>query len=439
VWSPDGKHIAFFRQLGEALGLFVIKPDRTEENKVTQFKPAFYINVAWSPDSRRLAFLRSFQTNETVQYTEIFSRTLDDSIEHQITFDKKVIDDFCWTSTGEIVFNSNRGGGVGLWVIPEEGGVPKQLTLGAGADRFPRISKDAKHLAYLNESQNANLWAIDLQSKELQQLTFEDAIGWDGIRGVAYSPDGSKLIYWLENSYESSQNGFVVCNRDGSEPTKFALTIGKYTQIYALGILWFPDMKSVYFNCDRSDTIRKNPDSIDVKHCYFEHEFATNVTRKIGDGILIDISWDGKYILYARKDIYQVVLANKSAPDKIIKEIAFNRGMPHFSWDSKSVIVQDSIGVWSIPVDVGKNKHLIKTPKSFRLISPMPDGKSILGRMWDAASLNNVLVKVHLINASVEVIKEYSGLSSTVSPDGKTLVFVKVETMNRIIVLDNFR
>ena len=232
----------------------------------------------------------------TGQYTEIFSRTLDDSTEHQMTFDKKIIDDFCWTSTGEIVFNSNRSGGVGLWVIPEEGGTPKQLTLGAGVDRFPRISKDAKHLVYLNGFLTSNLWTIDLQTKELQQLTFEDA----RVRSVAYSPDGSKLIYWLENDFESSQIRFVICNKDGSEPTKFEPTIEKYEIVTDSVIYWSADMKSVFFSGFRSDTLRKNPDSIVFKYHFFEHELATNLTRKIGDGALFDISRDGKYLLYAR-------------------------------------------------------------------------------------------------------------------------------------------
>jgi Tol biopolymer transport system component/class 3 adenylate cyclase len=436
MWSPDGKHIAFFRSDGKEL--FVVKPDGTEEKKVTQIESVFFMNVAWSPDSRRLAFLRSFETAATGQYTEIFSRTLDDSTEHQITFDKKIIDDFCWTSTGEIVFNSNRGGGVDLWVMPEEGGTPKQLTLGAGVDRCPRISKDAKHLVYLNESQTSNLWTIDLQTKELQQLTSEDARVWS----VTYSPDGSKFIYWLENPFESSQNGFVICNKDGSEPTKFVPKIEKYTLLPPV-IRWSADMKSVFFSCFRSDTIRKNPDSIVVTFSLFEHELATNITRKIGDGAITDISRDGKYLLYS-PDLnfpFKAFLALKSAPDKIIKKIAIHETMPRFSWDSKSVITQDSIGVWFIPLDVGSSKHLIKTPKFFRFSGSMPDDKSILGTVADPASQSLTWVKLYCASGRVEKISNMRGYTtdSAVSPDDKTLVFTRFEAKNKIIVLDNFR
>lgn len=439
MWSPDGKRIAFFRQIGQALGLFIVKSDGTEETKVTQIEPVSFINIAWSPDSKRLAFLRSFGTATTGRYTEIFSRKLDDSTEHQITFDKKIIDDFCWTSTGEIVFNSNRSGGVGLWVMPEEGGTPKQLTLGAGADRFPRISKDAKHLVYLNESETSNLWTIDIQTKELQQLTFEDGY----VTSSAYSPDGSKLFYRLVYDFEPSQNGFVICNKDGSEPTKFEPTIEKH-QPWPLWIRWSADMKSVYFSGFQSDTIKKNPDSIVTKFSFFEREIATNITRKIGDGALIDISRDGKYLWYApdlNTPSPKAVLALKSVPNKIIKEIAFSfsRGLPRFSWDSKSAIVQDSIGVWYIPLDAEKNKHLIKTPKSFIFTGSMPDDRSILGVIAEPSSQIYNLVKVYYANGKIEEISKIPGYGPVVSPDSKTVVFRRVEAKNKIIVLDNFR
>ncbi len=436
IWSPNGKHIAFFRDNGREL--FVVNANGTEEKKISQIVwsgPIIFYNIAWSPDSRRLAFLRNFQTAETGQYTEIFSRKLDDSTENQITFDKKIIDDFCWTSTGEIVFNSNRGGSVNLWVIPEDGGVPKQLTLGAGIDRCPRISKDAKHLVYLNESQTSNLWTIDLQTKELQQLTFEDA----QIRGVACSPDGNKLIYSMENDFEPSQNGFVICNKDGSESNKFTPTIEKCKLSLDLGIYCSADMKSVFFNILQTDTIRKNPDSTVMNESFFEYGLTTNVTRKIGEGILLDISRNGKFILYAPKDLHRAVLALKSTPEKTIKEIAINGLIPHFSWNSKSAIVQDSIGVWFVPLDIGKNKHLIKTPKKFQLIYPMPDDKSILGIVADSDSQSGTLIKLNSATGKTEEIKKMRGYGAVVSPDGKTLLFIGFETKNRIIVLDNFR
>ena len=122
-----------------------------------------------------------------------------------------------------------------------------------------------------------------------------------------------------KTDFEPSQNRFVICNKDGSEPTKFEPKIEKYTLASALEIRWSVDMKSVFFSGFQSDTIKKNPDSIVAKFSFFEHEIATNITRKIGDGALIDISRDGKYLLYApdlNTPSAKAILALKSAPDQ---------------------------------------------------------------------------------------------------------------------------
>jgi len=449
VWSPDGKHIAFFRYIpGRAniiWELFIVNPDGMGETKITQIEAEFYklfsLNIAWSPDSRRLAFLRNFQDTVNSHYSEIFVREMNDSTEHQITFDKKILDDFCWTSTGEMVFTSNRGGGVSLWVMPEDGGTTKQLTLGAGTDKSPRISRDAKHLVYLNESATCNLWTVDLRTKELQQLTFEDA----RTLSPAYSWDGSKLLYFLWNSWDNSQNGFVICNKDGSDPTKFMPKVENYAWSH-YGMRWSADMKSVYFSGYRIDTIRKNPDSTVGRHSFFEHELATNVTRKIGDGgWLMDISRDGKYVLYVRTGPpFHGVLSLTSAPEKAVKEI-----FPHpirccFSWDSKNVITQDSIGVWVTPVDVDKGRRSIKAPKFFQFAAIKPDDGSLLGIISHPEThSNDTFVKLDLAKGKTEEIaKVPSGsefFNGSISPDGQTFVFGRVEKRSRIMVLDNFR
>jgi len=452
VWSPDGKHIAFFRSIPNSrpnftMELFIVNPDGTGETKITQIKPVFSYNVAWSPDSRRLAFLRSFQDSANGQYSEIFVREVNDSTEHQITFEKKTITDFCWTSTGEIVFNSNLGGRLGLWVMSEEGGTPKQLTLGAGTDRVPRISRDAKRLVYLNESNLFNLWTIDLQSKQLQQLTFEEP--W--VRAVSYSWDGGKLIYFRDNDFDQSQNGIVLCNKDGSEPTKLTPAIDNYTLVMEYGVHWSADMKSVYFSGLQNDTIRKNPDSIIVKYSFFQHELATNATRKIGVGRLLNISRNGKYLLYSPDpNSFRTVLALTSSPDKIIREehnseIILGTILTQFSRDSKNVITVDTNGIWFKPLDAGKKELFIKTRERFELVGSMPDDKSLLGGIWNPSSNTTRLVKLYMGSGKIveiTTLPKWSaafGYYGSVAPDGKTLVFSIYEQKNRIMVLDNFR
>ena len=451
--SPDGNRIAFIRSDDgkEGSELCIANADGSGEKIVTIIirRPIIACDIAWSPDSKRLAFLRGFSTPAKERYREIFIRDLKDSSDRQVTFDKKIVDDICWASTGEIIFNSTRGNNVNLWVIPDGGGTPKQLTLGAGEDRVPHISKDAKHLVYVNESRTSNLWTMDLEMGQLQQLTYEDT--W--IISPVYSPGGTKLLY---NRFDiSGQTQLLICNNDGSEASELKPAIENYTlDVYSYFKEWFQDDRTILFNAFRRDTVRKNPDSIVVKYAFFQYDLLTNAARKIGDGELIDASRDGRYILSRPTRSKQLVtLALKTTPDKPLKEITYAwmypriGATPVFSFDSKNVIALDSVGVWYIPVEEGKPKRLIRRlTKYFSFVHETRDGKSLLGMLGNLSLNKYTLVKLHITGGEIEKIMELTGQEnlsfsplSPLSPDGKTLVFTKSETKNRIVVLDNFR
>ncbi|MBI4429954.1 MAG: hypothetical protein HY562_12645, partial [Ignavibacteriales bacterium] len=181
---------------------------------------------------------------------------------------------------------------------------------------------------------------------------------------------------------------------------------------------------------------------------FFEHELATNNTRKILDGVLLDISRDDQYILYRRDQdtlFWRGVLARKAAPDKIIREIESRWGPPQFTWDSKHVVAHDSARIWFTPVDEKGKPRFYKKPKNFGFVHSLPDGKAILGTIWDASARTSTLVKFTLSNGSVESLvalppaSEIWTWGSSVSPDGKTLLFTRQETKNRLVLLENFR
>lgn len=79
VWSPDGRQIAFERALGprpvgppRLVGIFVMDADGTNAHQLTQFEPNSGSEdhaPSWSPDGRRIAFLRVTTALRSAIYT----------------------------------------------------------------------------------------------------------------------------------------------------------------------------------------------------------------------------------------------------------------------------------------------------------------------------------------------------------------------------------
>lgn len=76
TWSPDGKSIAYWSDASGEYELYIMQPDKEgAAKKLTSYGPGFRYEVAWSPDSKKLAFvdkamriqIYDLNTNETIQ------------------------------------------------------------------------------------------------------------------------------------------------------------------------------------------------------------------------------------------------------------------------------------------------------------------------------------------------------------------------------------
>jgi dipeptidyl aminopeptidase/acylaminoacyl peptidase len=79
-----------------------------------------------------------------------------------------------------------------IYVVPVEGGEPKQITRDGTANSRPRWSPDSKRIAYIsNRGGSSQIWLMDPDggnSKQVTNLSTEAA-------GVMYSPDGQFLLF----------------------------------------------------------------------------------------------------------------------------------------------------------------------------------------------------------------------------------------------------
>jgi dipeptidyl aminopeptidase/acylaminoacyl peptidase len=242
-WSPDGTRIAFTdRAAPEGSEIFVRWMDA--EGATTQITRLEHgpSNIAWSPDGNSISFTMMVES-EPVWEVEL----PDPPAGAKWTGDPKVVDRLSYRRD-RIGYTDD--GYTHLFVVPAEGGTPRQLTDGDWNHRDPAWSPDGAELYFTSlriedaeyEWRESEIYAVDVSSGSIRQVTTRHGPDGDPVP----SPDGDLIAYqgtdWSDDTYV--ETGLYVMNRDGSNPRRIAGELGR-----GLGnVTWAPDGSGVYFN-----------------------------------------------------------------------------------------------------------------------------------------------------------------------------------------------
>lgn len=191
-WSPQGDRLAYISSVdGHGAQIHVRWMDTGQTALLSNLRrsPAA---ISWSPDGGQIAF-------------EMFVEDEGNSLAKppkppegaEWAPPVKVIEQMTYRSDGDGYLDV---GNTHLFVLPAEGGTPRQLTSGDYDDSGPLVwSPNGKSIIFTANRQpewqhdplESELWSVDVASGELRQLT--DRNGPDF--APAISPDGSKLAY----------------------------------------------------------------------------------------------------------------------------------------------------------------------------------------------------------------------------------------------------
>ena len=122
AWSPDGRKIAFVR-LNARHGVYVVKADGSGLRNLTPKPVGAYADPAWSPDGRKIAFVSERDGN-----SEVYVMNANGSGQRDLTRNPAYDADPAWSPDGrKIAFVSNRDGSYGIYVMNADGSGQQRL------------------------------------------------------------------------------------------------------------------------------------------------------------------------------------------------------------------------------------------------------------------------------------------------------------------------
>jgi Tol biopolymer transport system component/DNA-binding winged helix-turn-helix (wHTH) protein len=124
-----------------------------------------------------------------------------------------VMDKFCWTPDGRLVYSLNTIGNVDLWAMRPDGQEQKQLTLNSDTNDAPTVTPDGHYIVFISNRAGAfQVWRMQIDGSDPVPLT-----NGGGKNFPAISPDGKWVLY---NTTDDWQLWRVSI--DGGEPTRLS-------------------------------------------------------------------------------------------------------------------------------------------------------------------------------------------------------------------------
>ncbi len=249
-WSPDGSRIVFTDEddAGDTQVFVRWMDAEGATSQVTRVEESPG-NLRWSPNGMEIAFTMTVESPASE-----WSVDLPDRPEGaEWTDSPKVVD--------RLQYRRDRRGYIDegythVFVVPAEGGTPRQLTDGDWNHSAVEWMPDGYSLVFssLRVEKSEYIWReseiyeVDINTGTISQLT--SRYGPD--QSPVPSPDGRLIAYqgldYHEDTYR--ENGLYVMNADGSGPRLLAEELGR-----GLGnVTWAPDGSGVYFNSSMRGT-----------------------------------------------------------------------------------------------------------------------------------------------------------------------------------------
>ncbi len=436
AWAPDGKSLALAERTSadQPSALFLLSPATGEKRRLTSPPQTTEgdADPAFSPDGRRLAFIRSRRTDVSDIFALSLSKDLVPEGEAaQLSDETAWIRGPIWTPDGrEIIWSMETGGDMSLWRLPASGGALKRLEI-AGAGFAPAISRDGNRLAYTRSVSDTNIWRVQLPSAGPAKPNSAPLIASSRLESTAqYSPDGNRIAF---ASDRSGNMEIWVSDGDGSHAVQVT-TLGKASSGTPR---WSPDGRRIAFDWNVAG-------HWDIYTVNAGGGGLQRMTTDSFDHNIPSYSRDGQWLYFAssRTGRYEIWKMPAGGGDAV--QVTKNGGQTAFeSADGKWLYytkADPSSSLWKMPVaegvetQVGPAVYLrsfaIAEQGIYFIPPPKPDGRSSIEFLGFTSGASKTVVPL--------TRPTLFGLA--VSPDNRFLIYTQFDQAGSdLLLIENFR
>jgi tricorn protease len=339
-----------------------------------------------------------------------------------------------------LAFVSDRSGGGDIYILSMPAGTLRQLTFDAGLDRLDGWSRDGRWIYFSSSSRDIagmnDLFRVRIEggtpmaiSADRYTSEFFAAPSPDGQR-IAFSARGNSAGQWWRRGHSHLDESELWLLHDAAPPRYEQLTSRGAKQMWPM---WMPDGKSLYFVSDRSGA--QNLWTLTPG------QQPRQVTR-FDDGRVLwpTISYDGRTIVFERDfDIWKL----ETATGRAVRVPITKRGVPAspsldhvtltngyqdlaLSPDGRKVMLTGRGEIWAASArDGGDAVRVTRSLARESQIVWTPDSRRIV-YVSERDGVAHLFTYDFTTNTETQLTNGPTGdAAPLVSPDGKTLAFVR--------------